>query len=237
VSADTGVSPSKSIKKPSKRNHLGPSLKRARNSTGGVTEVQQLRADSHNRRLHPPRNVAMLTAALKDVGAARSIVIDEDDVVIAGNGVLDAAGQAGIERVKVIEADGQTLIAVRRRGLTAEQKRRLAMYDNRTAELAVWNPDQLAADLKDGLDLVPFFNDPELAAILQTEEGATRQRLAVARPSEVAWVLVAIPLAEWPKAQPHVEQLQSCAVFTTMALRPKKDDEEEGRQPITPAES
>jgi len=109
--------------------------------------LRDLRADPQNRRAHGPRNVDMIADALRHVGAARSIVVDEHDEVLAGNGVVEAAAAAGITKVQVVEADGQTLIAVRRRGLTPEQKRALAMYDNRTAELAEWNLPQLQADL------------------------------------------------------------------------------------------
>lgn len=105
----------------------------------------------------------MITEGLQQVGAARSIVIDEANVVLAGNGVLQAAGAAGVTRVLVVEATGQELIAVRRRGLSAEQKRALALYDNRTSELAEWNPEQLRADTAKGLDLAPWFSDAERA--------------------------------------------------------------------------
>jgi hypothetical protein len=107
----------------------------------------------------------MVTDALRDVGAARSIVIDEGNVILAGNGVTEAAAAAGISKVRVIDAAGDELIAVRRSGLTDEQKRHLAMYDNRTPELAEWNFEQLAVDLKNGTDLAPFFFDGELAAM------------------------------------------------------------------------
>ena len=107
--------------------------------------------------------------ALQAVGAARSIVIDEDNVILAGNGVVEAAAEAGITRVRTIEADGQEIIAVRRSGLTAAQKRHLAIADNRTAELAEWNVAQLAADLKNGEDLSAWFYDEELTTLLGAE--------------------------------------------------------------------
>lgn len=104
----------------------------------------------------------MLVDALQKVGASRSIVIDEDNGILAGNGVVEAASEAGITKLQVVEVDGDTLVAVRRRGLTPEQKRDLAIYDNRTAELAEWNIEQLAADLQNGEDLTAFFFSEEL---------------------------------------------------------------------------
>lgn len=130
------------------------------------THIKDLLPDPTNRRSHNPRNIGMVVDALQTVGAARSIVIDEGNVILAGNGVIEAAGEAGITRLRVVEADGQEIIAVRRKGLTAAQKRHLAIADNRGAELATWNLEQLAADLKNGEDLSAFFFDEELKTLL-----------------------------------------------------------------------
>ncbi len=99
--------------------------------------------EGKNARKHTPRNIGMIAASLQEVGAARSIVIDENNEILAGNGTWEAAGQVGIERVRVVEADGNELIAVRRIGLTDDQKKRLALADNRTAELAEWDLEVL----------------------------------------------------------------------------------------------
>lgn len=119
----------------------------------------------------------MVVDALHQVGAARSIVIDEDNVILAGNGVTEAAAEAGITKLHVVDVDGSTLVAVRRTGLTSEQKRALAIYDNRTAELAEWNAEQLKADLDAGLSLQPWFSEQEADALmakhLPPKEGLT----------------------------------------------------------------
>jgi len=127
-------------------------------------QLRDLKPDPQNRRKHTPRNLGMLADALREVGASRSIVIDETGEILAGNGVVAAASTVGLSKVAVVEADGDTIVAVRRRGLTAEQKRALALYDNRVAELAEWDWDQLGADQAAGLTLEPWFTDEELAA-------------------------------------------------------------------------
>jgi DNA modification methylase len=135
------------------------------------THVKDLVPDPENRRTHNPRNLGMVVDALHQVGAARSIVIDEDNVILAGNGVTEAAAEAGITKVQVIDVDGETLVAVRRSGLTPEQKRALAIYDNRTAELAEWNAEQLQADVANGLSLQPWFSEDEASALLAKHGG------------------------------------------------------------------
>lgn len=118
-----------------------------------VKHLRDLHQDPNNARAHNARNVGMIVDALREVGAARSGVIDEDGRILAGNATWEALAEAGIERVKVVEADGEEWVVVQRSGLTEEQKRRLALYDNRTAELAEWDIEVLGDmdGLLDGL--------------------------------------------------------------------------------------
>lgn len=134
--------------------------------------LRDLTPDPKNARKHNPRNVGMLVDALQEVGAARSIVIDEEGVVLAGNATIEAAAEAGITKVVTVDADGETLVAVRRTGLTPEQKTRLALYDNCVAELADWNESVLTELREDGL-LAGMFSDDELDTLLaQADEVA-----------------------------------------------------------------
>lgn len=134
---------------------------------GEMIHIGQLTPDPANARKHNPRNVGLIERALGEVGAARSIVIDENGVVLAGNATVEAAAAAGIERMQVVDADGETIIAVRRRNLTPDQKKRLALFDNRTSELADWDIEQLLADRDAGIDLASVgFSDFELAELL-----------------------------------------------------------------------
>ena len=136
-----------------------------------IETLADLTPDPRNARRHNPRNVGMLEKALGEVGAARSIVIDEHGVVLAGNATIEAAARAGIEKVQVVDADGETIIAVRRTGLTAKQKTRLALYDNRTAELADWDADVIADLLATERELLDgLFADDELSKLIPYTE-------------------------------------------------------------------
>jgi len=128
--------------------------------------VADLVPDPRNARRHTARNVETITSALQKVGAARSIVIDEGGVVLAGNATMRAAKAAGITKVRVVETDGTELVAVRRSGLSATQKAELAVYDNRAAELAEGWDLAVLRDLEgDGLDLTGLFTEAELATL------------------------------------------------------------------------
>ncbi len=142
-------------------------------TVGALVGLGDLKHDPANCRKHNPRNIGSIVNSLQAVGAARSIVIDEDNIILAGNGLVDAAGEAGIEKVRIIEADGDTVIAVRRVGLTPKQKAQLAIADNRTAELAEWDAEQLLKTISEhDIDLGSIeFNEQEIAALQAEAEG------------------------------------------------------------------
>lgn len=125
--------------------------------------LSDLTPDPRNARRHTDRNVGMIRDALAEVGAARSIVIDERGVILAGNATAKAATEAGL-KLQVVDADGQSIVAVRRSNLTAKQKARLALFDNRAAEEAEWDVDVLSGLKDDGL-LEGMWSSEELEAL------------------------------------------------------------------------
>lgn len=133
------------------------------------THIGDLHPNPANARTHSPQSVGMIADAMHAVGAARSIVIDECDEILAGHGTVDAASQVGITKLLVVEADGNTLVAVRRRGLTDAQKVHLALADNRSTERSSWNIDVLKQLQTDEVDLSPFWSEEELVALFNPE--------------------------------------------------------------------
>jgi hypothetical protein len=135
-----------------------------------ISHISQLRPDPRNPRRRTARSADRIAHSLQTLGLGRSIVIDEQGQIIAGNGVVEAAGQVGIEKVRVIEADGSEIIAVRRTNLTSEQKVQLSIADNRTGELSEWDDDVLAALKDEGFDTTDWFRPDELEALLAKGE-------------------------------------------------------------------
>lgn len=130
-------------------------------------DLSGLQKDPRNARTRDDRAIDFLQQSLRDVGAARSIVIDENDLILAGNGTVSAAEGIGLSKLQIVEAEGDTIIAVRRRGLTDEQKIRLSLYDNRTAELAEWDTDVLK-ELSEEVDLSGFFEPEEWSGLMDS---------------------------------------------------------------------
>jgi DNA modification methylase len=141
-----------------------------------VTERQiaDYSPDPGNARTHTPRNVSVIQDSLETVGAARSLVADESDVILAGNATITAAASAGITRVIEIETDGDALIVHKRRNLNATQKVQLALADNRSSELATWDEVQLRQLQADAPELLtPLFTDKELRQLLASVDAAS----------------------------------------------------------------
>lgn len=187
---------------------------------GAPTTIADLTPDPMNARHHSPRNIGMIADSLQELGSGRSILIDEEGQIIAGNGVVEAAGEVGITKLKVVDAEGDEIVAVRRKGLTPEQKVDLALRDNRAAELAEWEIPVLKA-LDEKIDLSHLFTNTEKAKLFETGTGtADIEKVEIKRPHDVAWILLAIPMSSWPKVQTEVERLQLHSEIQTMVSRP-----------------
>jgi len=129
-----------------------------------MTSITSLQSDHKNARRRTDRSSDLIKESLQRYGAARSIVIDEDNRILAGNGTIEGAKAAGIKNVRIIETDGDEIIAVKRTGLTEEQKVGLALADNRTADLSEWDQEMLH-QLSEKHDLTPWFNQEDLAEL------------------------------------------------------------------------
>jgi DNA modification methylase len=134
-----------------------------------MTSIKDLKSDHKNARKRTDRSAKLIAESLQRYGAARSIVIDEENRILAGNGTIEGAKAAGIKNVRVIETDGTEIIAVKRSGLTEDEKIGLALADNRTSDLSDWDKDMLQ-QLSEEHDIAPWFDADDLAEILGTVE-------------------------------------------------------------------
>lgn len=103
--------------------------------------IDSLRLDPQNARRHPEANLAALQASLRVYGQRKPIVFRRSDaVIIAGNGTWQAARAAGWTEIAAVGVDDDLQTATG-----------YALADNRTAELAEWDParlEQLLAELE-----------------------------------------------------------------------------------------
>ena len=134
-----------------------------------MASINDLKSDHKNARRRTDRSSDLIKESLQRYGAARSIVIDEENRILAGNGTIDGAKAAGINRIRIIESEGDEVIAVRRTGLTEEQKVGLALADNRTSDLSEWDLEMLHR-LSEEHELDPWFNQDDLDELLNVVE-------------------------------------------------------------------
>lgn len=108
---------------------------------------EKIKFDERNYRKHGKKNKELIRKSLEELGAGRSVVIDADDTLVAGNGVYEQA-QALQMPVRVIETDGRELVVVKRTDIHTkdEKRRRLALADNSASDTSDFDNVLLAED-------------------------------------------------------------------------------------------
>ena len=129
-----------------------------------------IKLDKRNYRVHSQKNKDLIKKSLTELGAGRSVVIDSEDTLVAGNGVFEQAQKIGMP-TKIIETDGSELIVVKRTDLKTddEKRKKLALADNSISDTSEFDFDVMAndfmiEDLADwgvniGFDSDEFFNN------------------------------------------------------------------------------
>ena len=93
------------------------------------------------------RNQKLIEKSLKECGTGRSIVVDSENEIIAGNGVFEQAKKLDLQ-IKVIKTDGSEIIAIKRTDLkTSDQKQKqLAGMENTTSNSSEFDIEMLEAN-------------------------------------------------------------------------------------------
>ena len=145
-----------------------------------------IKYDNRNYRKHSDKNKELINKSLKECGAGRSIVIDNEDNIICGNGIYEQSQKLGL-KTKVIETDGSELVVVKRTDLATDDDKRkqLAVMDNSTSDSSEFDFELLNADfdidtIKDfGIDDFVTIDDAECEMpILASGDKAPFQQMA-----------------------------------------------------------
>ena len=111
-----------------------------------MSNISELKFDDQNFNDHTEQGMSLLEKSLRENGAGRSILIDKDNNIIAGNGIIEAAGSIGLENMQIVETTGDKIIAVKRTdvSLNSEKGRQMALADNASAAADLsWNKENL----------------------------------------------------------------------------------------------
>ena len=104
-----------------------------------------LRPNPKNARTHSRKQIRKIAASLRKFGFLSPILTDDDNMILAGHGRLEAARLAGLDQVPIVRCGH----------LTPAQKRAYLIADNKLAEQAGWNREMLAIELGELIDLLP----------------------------------------------------------------------------------
>ena len=129
-------------------------------------KIADLTPDDRNANRGTERGDIMLTQSLQKLGAGRSVLLDRNGRLIAGNKTAAKFGEMGLDDVIIVQTNGRQLVAVQRTDLDIDspEGREMALADNRTGEVNLsWDTDVLA-EIGQEVDLGAWFMPEEMAA-------------------------------------------------------------------------
>jgi ParB family transcriptional regulator, chromosome partitioning protein len=118
--------------------------------------IDKLLLDPANARKHGQKNLDSIKGSLAKFGQQKPIVVNTDNVIVAGNGTMQAAKELGWKEINIVRTD------LKGSDITA-----FGIADNRTSELAEWDYNVLQ-ELLEGLKAEDFdlsaigFDDEDL---------------------------------------------------------------------------
>ena len=149
-----------------------------------VVDIRDIIPDDHNFNAGTEKGREMIEKSFSELGAGRSILLDKNNRIIAGNKSQQAAIATGITKVRIVDTEGDEIVAVRRRDVDLDSKvgRELAFADNATQQVSLaWDEAELEAVQADveGFDIADFGFDiedlPQLSESDQAKEDVRKR--------------------------------------------------------------
>lgn len=180
-------------------------------------KISDLTPDNKNYNKGTEFGNSLIEKSLRKFGAGRSILLDKNNRIIAGNKTVENAYTIGLEDVIIVETTGNQIVAVKRMDIDLDSKigRELALADNASAKANIeWNYDNIQQDwelseqTEWGLDIPDFtdysdknkeidideFSDEMIIKLKYTEEDYTivREELSkiASTPEQAVWKLL-----------------------------------------------
>lgn len=119
-------------------------------------DVDRLQPHPKNPRKHSRKQIQKIAASIKEHGFNVPVLVDENSLILAGHGRLEAAKLLKLRQVPTIMLSH----------LTEAQKMSFLIADNKLVEMAAWDIDQLAVNFK---ELYTLDFNPELTAFSTAE--------------------------------------------------------------------
>ena len=110
---------------------------KAKNTELAKIAINDLKPYENNARLHDQTQIEQLANSIKEFGFVGGVIIDENNMILAGHGRVEAAKAAGLAEVPYI----------RKTDLTEDQKRAYILADNKLNDLSGWDDELLNSEL------------------------------------------------------------------------------------------
>lgn len=125
-------------------------------------DIAVLKTPEKNTRIHPEKQINEIRRSLKKWGQYRDVVIDENNMILAGNGLVESMRKEGFDKAWVVRLEG----------LSENEKIKFMLADNKTAGLGIdhlANIELLIGQLAGDFD-IPGFDDDVLSSINAASE-------------------------------------------------------------------
>lgn len=142
-----------------------------------VAKIYDLIPDNNNFNKHTQFGMHLLEKSIGTFGFGRSIVVDKNNRVIGGNGVLETAANLQLEDCIIVPTDGTKLVVVKREDLVLESTRGygLALADNATANANLEWDEETITKAVETYEIVPQDWGVSFGDISEEEEAKEEQ--------------------------------------------------------------
>lgn len=134
-------------------------------------QISKLLQDPSNARKHNTKNLEAIKGSLTKFGQQKPLIVDDKNIVVAGNGTLQAAIDLGWGEIKIVRTE-----------LKGSMQVAFSVADNRTTDLSEFDDEILSKTLAglemDGFDIadIGFDSMPEFSPDIPSDDESNDQK-------------------------------------------------------------
>ena len=120
-----------------------------------IIDISELIPDDENANKGSEFGNSLIEKSLRKFGAGRSILLDKNNKIVAGNKTIENAASIGLNNVIIVETDGTKLVAVKRNDidLNTKEGREMALADNASAKANITWDDEVIEQLNEKFEI------------------------------------------------------------------------------------
>lgn len=121
------------------------------------TKISELIPDDLNANKGTQYGQHLMEKSFRELGAGRSVLLDKNNRIIAGNKSIETAASIGLDNVIIVETTGDQIVAVKRMDVDLDSKhgRELALADNSTSKVNLAWDDEAIQQISENWDIKP----------------------------------------------------------------------------------